>query len=155
MPDGRKAVRSETFCAHSRYLLDTARQNRLDWGFNRYFPDGILAMHELAITESVIEAITHRIGDARVSRVLLEIGKLSGVVPDAVRFCFDIAADGTPLVGAVLDIIETPGRARCRECGARIEIDGPIALCHCGSANLEFIDGTELRIKEVEISSHV
>ena len=112
-------------------------------------------MHELAITESVIEAIIDRIRDTKVTRVLLEIGKLSGVVPDAVRFCFDIAADGTSLVGAVLDIIETPGRARCRECGARIEVDGPIALCHCGSANLEFISGTELRIKEVEVASHV
>jgi hydrogenase nickel incorporation protein HypA/HybF len=56
-------------------------------------------VHELAITESVIEAITDRVGDIKVTRVLLEIGKLSGVVPDAVRFCFDIAADGTPLAG--------------------------------------------------------
>ena len=112
-------------------------------------------VHELAITEIVIEAITARVGDTKVTRVLLEIGKLSGVVPDAVRFCFDIAADGTSLVGAALEIIETPGRARCRECGARIGIDGPIALCDCGSANLEFIAGTELRIKEVEVASHV
>ncbi len=138
-----------------KILLDIARKKRVDWKDNRYFPDEILAVHELAITESVIEAITDRVRDTKVTRVLLEIGKLSGVVPDAVRFCFDIAAHGTPLVGAVLDIIETPGRARCRECGARIEVDGPIALCHCGSANLEFSGGTELRIKEVEVASHV
>jgi hydrogenase nickel incorporation protein HypA/HybF len=112
-------------------------------------------MHELAITEGVIEAVTERIGNAKVIRVLLEIGKLSGVIPEAIRFCFDIASDGTPLGGAVLQIIETPGRARCRECGARIEIEGPIALCACGSANLEFIGGTDLRIKEVEVASDV
>jgi len=112
-------------------------------------------VHELAITESVIEAVTERFGDAKVVRVLLEIGKLSGVVPDAVRFCFDIAADGTSLGGAMLEIMETPGRARCRVCGGQIEIDGPIALCTCGSANLEFTGGTELRIKEVEVANHV
>jgi hydrogenase nickel incorporation protein HypA/HybF len=136
-------------------LLDSARRDRVDWKSHPYFPGEILVVHELAITESVIEAITARVGDTKVTRVLLEIGKLSGVVPDAVRFCFDIAADGTSLVGAALEIIETPGRARCRECGARIGIDGPIALCDCGSANLEFIAGTELRIKEVEVASHV
>ena len=112
-------------------------------------------MHELAITESVIEAVTERIGNAKVVRVLLEIGKLSGVVPETVRFCFDIAADGTPLGGAMLQIVETPGRARCRECDSRIEIDGPVALCTCGSANLEFVGGMELRIKEVEVASDV
>lgn len=112
-------------------------------------------VHELAIVESVVEAISDRIGDSRVTRVRLEIGKLSGVMPDAVRFCFDIATEDTPLVGALLEIIETPGRARCRQCGGRIEIDGPIALCRCGSANLEFLDGTGLRIKEVEVRSDV
>lgn len=112
-------------------------------------------MHELAIIESVIEQVTERIGGAKVVRVLLEIGKLSGVVPDAVRFCFDIAADGTPLGGAALEIMETPGRARCRACESQIEIDGPIALCPCGSANLEFTGGTELRIKEVEVAANV
>ena len=116
---------------------------------------GIRAVHELAITESVIDAITGRFGDAKIIRVLLEIGKLSGVVPDAVRFCFDIAAGGTPLGGAMLEILETPGRARCRACAAQIEINGPIALCPCGSANLEFTGGTELRIKEVEVANHV
>ena len=112
-------------------------------------------MHELTITESVIESVIKRTGDAKVIRVQLEIGKLSGVVPDAVRFCFDIAADGTPLDGAELEIVETLGRARCRECGVPFEIDGPIALCPCGSANLDFIGGTELRINEVEVASDV
>jgi hydrogenase nickel incorporation protein HypA/HybF len=112
-------------------------------------------VHELAITQSVIESVTDRIGEAKVIRILIEIGKLSGVVPDAVRFCFDIAADGTSLDGAALEIAEIPGRAVCRECGAEIEIDGPIALCPCGSANLQFTGGTELRIMEVEVASHV
>ena len=71
-------------------------------------------MHELAVTEAVVDAILERTGDAAVSRVLLEIGKLSGVVPDAVRFCFDLCGEGTVVEGASLDIIETPGRARCR-----------------------------------------
>lgn len=109
-------------------------------------------MHELAITESVVTAVAERVGIAKVLRVQLEIGKLSGVVPDAVRFCFDACAEGTSLAGATLEIVESPGRAQCRDCRADVILDDLIALCPCGSANLEFLGGQELRIKEVEVA---
>ncbi len=112
-------------------------------------------MHELAITESVVAAVCDRVGAARVIRVQLEIGKLSGVAPDALRFCFDLSTDGTPLAGAHLEIIETPARARCRECRAEIDVDELIALCGCGSAKLDFLSGRELKICEVEMAPDV
>ncbi len=109
-------------------------------------------MHELAITEGIVDAVTARIGAARAVRVQLLIGKLSGVVPDAVRFCFDVCAEGTGLAGARLEIVEAPGVARCRDCGADVALHDVIALCECGSANLEFLSGRELRITEVEVA---
>jgi Zn finger protein HypA/HybF involved in hydrogenase expression len=51
-------------------------------------------MHELAITQGIVEMIVERTGRARVTAVHLRIGKVSGVVPDAVRFCFDLVAPG-------------------------------------------------------------
>lgn len=66
-------------------------------------------------------------------------------------FCFDLSAEGTPLAGAKLEIVETAGRARCFDCGAEVDLDGPIALGECGSANPEFLSGRELKIKEVEM----
>ena len=108
-------------------------------------------MHELAITESVVAAVSEQVGAARVTRVQLRIGKLSGVVPESVRFCFDVCTQGTVLAGAQLDIVETPGRAHCRDCDTDVELDSPIALCGCGSANLQFLSGKELRITEVEV----
>jgi hydrogenase nickel incorporation protein HypA/HybF len=109
-------------------------------------------MHELAITESVVAAVSDHVGPARVIRVQLLIGKLSGVVPDSVRFCFDVCTAGTALAGAQLDIVETPGRAQCRDCQADVELEDPLALCACGSANLAFLAGQELRITEVEVA---
>jgi hydrogenase nickel incorporation protein HypA/HybF len=109
-------------------------------------------MHELAITQSVVDQITQRLGDAKVMRVALQIGRLSGVVSDSVRFCFDVCAQGTPLEGARLEIIETPGRARCRQCEAAFDVDDLVALCRCGSADLELLAGQELKIREVEIA---
>jgi hydrogenase nickel incorporation protein HypA/HybF len=108
-------------------------------------------VHELAITESVVDAIVDRVGDGRVTGVRLEVGKLSGVVADSIRFCFEIVADGTGLQGARLDIDEPPGRAYCRDCGDEFALDEPIRLCPCGSANLEVLSGHQLRIISVEV----
>ena len=61
-------------------------------------------MRELSITRSSIATVWERSGDARVTRVRLEIGQLSAIALDAVRLCFDVArrlvrlaspADGT------------------------------------------------------------
>jgi hydrogenase nickel incorporation protein HypA/HybF len=109
-------------------------------------------MHELAITESVVEGVTQRLGSRRVTRVVLEIGKLSGVVPDAIRFCFDVCAEGTPLQGASLEIIDVPARARCSACGSELTVEDGIGLCPCGSADLVFLSGQELKIKAVEVA---
>ena len=104
-------------------------------------------MHELAITQAVVDAVVARTGAVAIDRVRLEIGKLSGVVPDSVRFCFDLVADGTPLQGALLEIAEPPGRGRCRDCAAAFDVDDPIVLCPaCDSANVEILAGRGLRI---------
>jgi len=109
-------------------------------------------MHELAITESLVAAVADQTGDARVTRVSLEIGRLSGVVPDSVRFCFDLCAKGTRLEGAALEIAEIPGEGRCRACGAALVLEDLILLCECGSADVDLTRGQELRIKEVEVT---
>ncbi|WP_027944441.1 hydrogenase maturation nickel metallochaperone HypA [Amycolatopsis taiwanensis] len=109
-------------------------------------------MHELSITQCVVDAIAERFADSRVLAVRLEIGKLSGVVPDAVRFCFDLVAEGTSVAGARLDIDEPAGCATCRTCGGLFEIDQPILMCPCGSADVEVTSGGELRIFSVEVA---
>ncbi|HKS50019.1 MAG TPA: hydrogenase maturation nickel metallochaperone HypA [Amycolatopsis sp.] len=109
-------------------------------------------MHELAITQSIVEAVAERFGGARVYGVRMEIGKLSGVVPDAVRFCFELVTEGTTVAGARLDIDEPAGRAHCRDCGGEFELDTPILLCRCGSADVDVLAGGELRILSVEVA---
>jgi hydrogenase nickel incorporation protein HypA/HybF len=108
-------------------------------------------VHELSITQTVISTVTQRMQDARVRRIRLEVGRLSGLVPDAVRFCFEMVAAGTTCEGAVLEIDEPPGRAVCRTCGAAFETCEVLPLCDCGSADIEVQGGRELRIREVEV----
>ena len=108
-------------------------------------------VHELAITESMVSTVCEAVGAAKVTRVRLAIGKLSGVVPDAVSFCFDICTAGTPLEGARLEVEEIPARVRCRTCLTEGLLDDNIPLCRCGSADLDVLSGQELTIKEVEV----
>lgn len=109
-------------------------------------------MHELAITEAIVAGVCERIGDASVKRVTVEIGQLSAVQPDAVRFCFDVCASGTPLAGAELDIVRVPGRARCRSCQAEVELKELFLLCSCGTGELEVVSGLELMVRSVEVA---
>ncbi|TDU88580.1 hydrogenase-3 nickel incorporation protein HypA [Kribbella voronezhensis] len=109
-------------------------------------------MHELAIAESVVDAVLDKVGDGPVAAVRLEIGRLSGVVTDSIRFCFEVVANGTGLQDARLDIDEPTGRAYCRNCGDEFELDDPIMLCPCGSADLEVLSGQQLRIISVEVA---
>ena len=108
-------------------------------------------MHELGITQSIVAACCERCGTARVSRVTVEIGRLCAVMPDAVRFCFDVCARGIALEGAELQIIDLPGRGRCRDCGREMDMDDLLACCDCGAFGLECIGGQELRIRSMEV----
>ena len=108
-------------------------------------------MHELGITQNIVAIVAEHAKGAKVQRVLLEIGKLSAILPDAVRFCFDICTQGTVLEGATLEILEIPGLGRCRQCGAEIYLDKPFGICNCGSVQVDLITGEELKIKEIEI----
>ncbi|MDQ3415980.1 MAG: hydrogenase maturation nickel metallochaperone HypA [Actinomycetota bacterium] len=108
-------------------------------------------MHELSITQSVVDAVIERTDTAEVARVRVRVGRLSGVVPDAMRFCFELVTAGTPLAGAVLDIEQPEGRAHCRACDSEFALAEAILLCDCGSADVEVIAGSELMVASVEL----
>lgn len=109
-------------------------------------------MHELAITQSVVDTVTERTGDARVTSVLVRVGRLAGVVPEAMRFCFELVTAGTPLEGAALEFDRPEGRGRCRTCGAAFGLDDLILLCPCGSADVEVVAGRELAVASVVLA---
>ncbi len=56
-------------------------------------------MHELGIAQEVVALVAEH-AQGKVTRVVLEIGKLSAILPDAVRFCFDLCSEGTVVAGA-------------------------------------------------------
>ncbi len=108
-------------------------------------------MHELGITQNIVAIVSEKAGDQKVIRIKLEIGMLSAIVPDAIRFCFDICADGTKLKGAALEIEEIAGRGKCKSCGEEMPLSLLAGTCSCGSRDIACIAGQELNIKEMEV----
>ena len=110
-------------------------------------------MHELAITRSILDLVAQAARGRRVRRVTLEIGELSGVVPDAIEFCFPEVARSTIAAGAELEIRHIPARARCEECGGEFATPSLITPCRCGSMQFARLTGEELNVKSLEVEA--
>jgi hydrogenase nickel incorporation protein HypA/HybF len=108
-------------------------------------------VHELALMESLVEAVIEQLGTRRIARVRVEIGRLAGVAIEAMRFSFDVCASGTPLEGAELEIVEIAAIGRCRTCSAEQALLSFGAPCTCGSFDRELVRGDEVRLAEVEV----
>lgn len=107
-------------------------------------------MHEMSITQSVVEICEGHAQGRRVTEVVLEIGALSGVVPDSVEFCFEACTKGTLLDGARLCIVTIPGVGRCAGCGGEAPVASLFDPCpSCGGFALELVSGEELRVREL------
>lgn len=112
-------------------------------------------MHEMSLAQNVREIIEQAAidqGFTRVRTVWLEIGRLSCVEPEAMRFCFASAMQGSVVEGAKLEIVDTPGWGRCAQCGHEAEIAQVYDACaRCGSFGLQIIAGDAMRVKELEV----
>lgn len=112
-------------------------------------------MHELSLCEGVLEALQQNAateGYSRIKVVWIEIGILSGVEPEAMRFGFDVVMKGSLAEGAALEIIEVPGSAWCMQCAKSVEVRQRFDACpDCGSYPLQVTGGEQMRIKELEV----
>jgi hydrogenase nickel incorporation protein HypA/HybF len=109
-------------------------------------------MHELSIVQGVVELCEQHSGGRPVLAVTLQIGALSGVVPEAVEFCFEAATKGTLLDGARLEIERIEATGFCSGCGVVSRIDSYFDPCpSCGALSLEIRTGEEMRVKDLEV----
>lgn len=109
-------------------------------------------MHEMSITQGIIDLCIEHAGGRRVRSLQVEIGELGSVVPEAVEFCFEACSRETLLEGARLNIIRVPGMGRCQECGQETPLAELYAPCqHCGGNRVTVVAGEELRVREIEV----
>lgn len=112
-------------------------------------------MHEMSIALSIVEAVeakARKEGAGRISGIDLVIGKLAGIEPESLKFCFSAAAKGTLAEEALLAVDEPEGLGECGECGAMFPVSFYYAECPvCRSLRVKIVSGEEFVIKSITI----
>ncbi len=112
-------------------------------------------MHELGIAQSILERVKQESAlhdGARITKVAVRVGELSGVNPDALSFGFEALSKDTPLEGVPLEIDFRPRTLGCGDCGYEFETDAILAECpQCGSRRIACLAGDELDIAFIEL----
>ncbi len=112
-------------------------------------------MHEMALTESIVEIALEEAkkqGARRVTRVFLDVGALSCVEPEALEFCFSAVASGTAAEGAALEIARIPGAGWCLDCERTVPLAERFGVCpECGRYRVQMTAGDEMKVREMEI----
>ncbi|NPB05393.1 MAG: hydrogenase maturation nickel metallochaperone HypA [Aquificae bacterium] len=115
-------------------------------------------MHEFSLVSSLMMLIEEqaRLHNAkRVTKVVLGVGRFSGVEPDLLKLAFDTFKEKTICEDAelVLEIEELT--LRCRDCGKESVLrERPTKKCpSCGSLNTEFVAGRDLYLKSLELET--
>lgn len=112
-------------------------------------------MHELPVTEQIVEIVLDHARKAKAERVLkinLVIGELSNFAGESIQFYFDILSKGSEAENASLSISRIPARARCQTCKKEFNPGGMNWFCPaCGGSIEEILGGREFHIESIEV----
>ena len=113
-------------------------------------------MHELSIACNLVElaaTAARNAGATKVTVVHLRLGAMAGVVEDALRFSFPLAAAGTLVEGAELTVECVPVRIFCTACSEARTLSSPFAFrCPaCGAPAGRLLQGREIQLDAIEI----
>lgn len=116
---------------------------------------GVKPLHEMSIAVSVADIAVERArseGASRVLSVTVEVGELSGVMPEALEFCYAAAVNGGMADGSKIVIKRMPAMAVCEACGETFTPDSAIFVCpKCGEISASLKTGGELAVSEIEV----
>ena len=123
--------------------------NRLQTGYA-----GEVSMHEVSIVESLIDILkdtARENGLSKITRITLRIGQMRQIVPEAMKFAFEVVGKGTVAEGAEIIMNTVPTRAQCNRCAERFPVDDYCFLCpSCGGIDVAVVEGKELFIDSLE-----
>ena len=113
-------------------------------------------MPEIGILCQVVKEVERVARDNAIDHVdgvVLQIGELTGMVPQFFEEYYDMVTEDHPIVaGSKLGIEILPGLGRCRECGGEYNVAANEGACpYCGSRDKEILSGTQFLIKEIVV----
>jgi hydrogenase nickel incorporation protein HypA/HybF len=110
-------------------------------------------VHELSLCDAILGTTMKHARGRPVAQVTVRVGHLRQVVPDALRFGWQVLTESTDLKGCELVIEQIPATVECRECRAVSTLDMPILACAtCGSFEVALLSGEEFLIVSMELA---
>jgi hydrogenase nickel incorporation protein HypA/HybF len=114
-------------------------------------------MHELSVCLALIDQVSNIATERdapRVSKIVIQVGPLSGVEPDLLRHAYPLAAAGTAAEGAELIIDVAAVVVRCSQCERESEVPPNRLVClHCGDYRTRVLRGDELFLQSLELET--
>ena len=112
-------------------------------------------MHEMSIALNILKIATDSAVQENakcINQVEIAVGRLSGVLADSLKFCFDVAKKDTLAMNAKLDIIDIVGKGQCLSCKSEFDIDSLFSPCpNCDDIGINILQGKELSIKSINV----
>ena len=112
-------------------------------------------MHELAITESILNIASDyalKAGATRVTDLYLMVGRLSSLVDDSVQFYWDIVSQDTICANALLHFERIPAKILCLDCSNEFILSDELSHCpKCGGLKIKVVSGEEFSLNSIEI----
>ena len=112
-------------------------------------------MHELSIIANLFELLEEKAKEQNANKIVqvtLQVGLLSGAVPDLLKTAFDIYKKDTMAAEAVLEIEEVPLKYLCQDCKTEMVKDDYIIVCEkCVSTNLKVLEGTDMFLLKMDV----
>lgn len=108
-------------------------------------------MHELSVTQNILEIALRHAAGQRISEIELVIGQLSSFVDDSIQFYWDIISAGTPAEGARLRFKRIPAQMRCLKCGENYTLEGDFTCPQCGAREGRLVAGNEFYVDSISV----
>jgi hydrogenase nickel incorporation protein HypA/HybF len=117
-------------------------------------------MHEFSICETLVTAVLDELdrlnadGPHRLLKTRVVAGRLRQIVPENLKFAYEVLTADTPAAGSALEVRITAAVARCGACGWEGEMEDFLVRCgRCGGTDIEWRSGMELYLDTLEVDT--
>jgi len=112
-------------------------------------------MHELTITKSILDIVLQKameVKAGKITKVDLQVGRLTGYVPECIQLQFDILSHNTAAAGANLSFHQPPAKLHCRKCDIDYTSESFDLKCpECQAMETDILSGSELCVESMEV----
>ena len=109
-------------------------------------------MHELSVTQSVLDIALKNAGARKIKQINLVIGQFSSIVDDSVQFYWDIISKDTSAEGSLLHFERIPGEMTCQNCGYIFRpTDDTFDCPSCSSPFVKITKGEEFQVDSIDV----